>query len=160
MSPHVFRALALPWLAFWLTAAVPLSAQRPARPHSAAADSLSSALIALERQSWAAWQAQDSSFFRHFLSADHVEVGFGGPVSADAVVNAIGARACTVRSYTTDNFTVTLLNAATALVTYRATQATTCGTTRVPSPVWAASLYLLRDRRWQNVLYEQTPTAP
>jgi hypothetical protein len=40
-----------------------------------------------------------------------------------------------------------------------AAQDTTCKGIAVPSPVWATSLYIRRDGRWFNVLYQQTPTS-
>ena len=42
---------------------------------------------------------------------------------------------------------------------HRAEQNTTCGEARVPSPVWATSLYAKRAGRWVNVLYQHTPVA-
>src|SRR6185369_13109348 len=50
-----------------------------------APESVEAALIALERQSWVAWQAQDSRFWQTFLSDDHVEMQGGGPMSKQAV---------------------------------------------------------------------------
>jgi CubicO group peptidase (beta-lactamase class C family) len=44
-----------------------------------------------------------------------------------------------------------------ALVTYRATQNTTCGQTKVPSPSWVASTFVKRNGRWRNAIYQQTP---
>jgi hypothetical protein len=45
------------------------------------------------------------------------------------------------------------------LVTYRAEQDTVCGTARVPSPVWATSLYVKRAGKWLNVLYQHAPVT-
>jgi hypothetical protein len=62
-----------------------------------------------------------------------------------------------VRSYGLDRFVVTTLSETTAVVTYHAEQDTLCGGQRVPSPAWVSSLYVLRDGRWQNAVYQQTP---
>lgn len=43
----------------------------------------------------------------------------------------------------------------TAMLVYRANQDTVCGTAAVPSPVLTTSVYVKRDGRWQNFLYEQ-----
>lgn len=123
---------------------------------AAAAVSLSDQLIDLEKQSWVAWQAHDAAFFGRFLSDDHVEVGAAGPYGKKVVVAGVAA-GCTVKSYSVDHFTVTKLGPDSALVTYRAAQDTTCGGSAVPSPVWATSLYMKRQGRWQNVLYEHVP---
>ena len=49
-----------------------------------APDALKDTLVTLEKQSWEAWQKRDGAFFEHFLSDDHVEVGFGGITGAAA----------------------------------------------------------------------------
>ena len=121
-----------------------------------AATALEDSLIALEKQSWVAWQGHDAAFFERFLSDDHVEVGMAGPYGKKAVVAGV-AKGCVVTSYRVDQFKVTRLAADVALVTYRAEQDTQCGGARVPSPVWATSLYMRRAGRWQNVLYQHLP---
>jgi hypothetical protein len=116
-------------------------------------------LITLEKQSWEAWKSRDAEFFKKFLSDDHVEMGFAGPASKSDVVAIVGSPVCVVQSYSVDRFTVTLLDNNTALVTYHAAQDTSCNNKPVPSPVWVSSLYLRRNNRWVNVLYQQTPTS-
>jgi hypothetical protein len=115
-------------------------------------------LIAMERQSWEAWQHGDGEFFQRFLSDDHLEVGPGGSVGKAEVVAYVGAHRCTVKSWAVRDFKVTLFSAQTAAVTYHAEQDTMCGTYKVPSPVWATSVYVLRDGRWQNAVYQHTPS--
>ena len=39
---------------------------------------LADTLTQLEIKSWDAWKARDSSFYRTFLSDDHVELGWSG----------------------------------------------------------------------------------
>ncbi|MFI4950736.1 MAG: DUF4440 domain-containing protein [Caulobacterales bacterium] len=112
--------------------------------------------MALEKQSWVAWQGHDAAFFDRFLSADHVEMQGFGPAGKAPVVAGV-KQGCTVRSYAVDHFSVTRFSADTALLTYRAEQDTSCGAARVPSPVWATSLFVRRDGRWQNALYVHTP---
>ncbi|HEV2533109.1 nuclear transport factor 2 family protein [Phenylobacterium sp.] len=123
---------------------------------AAQAASLDDELIALEKQSWVAWQTHDQAFFARFLSEDHVEMQGNGPAGKAGVVAGVGG-ACTVKSYQVDHFKVTRFGPDTALVTYRAAQDTTCGSAKVPSPVWATSLFVKRDGRWQNALYVHSP---
>jgi len=120
------------------------------------ADGVSEALVALEKRSWEAWKNRDGKFFQDFLSDDHVEVGFGGPADKAAVVAVVGSPICVVASYAIDKFKVTQFDANTALLVYRAEQDTKCGAMTVPSPVWVSSLYVRRDGRWVNALYQQT----
>ena len=131
-----------------------LAAPAPGAPK---ADPLEAELIAMETASWVAWQAHDGKFFDRFLSADHVEVGVGGPGDKAGVVAGVAGGGCTVASYVVDRFTFTRFSADSALLTYRAAQDTRCGGAAVPSPVWASSLFVKRDGRWQNAVYVHTP---
>ena len=93
-------------------------------------------------------------------SNDHVEVHGYGIVGKAAVVEGVRSPACTVTSYSLGPFSVTAVSADSMLLTYRAEQDTLCGNARVPSPVWASSLYAKRSGRWVNVLYQHTPVVP
>ena len=132
----------------WLTAASPVAAATDQQT-----------LIDLEKQSWAAWQKMDAAFWDRFLSDDHIEIsGHAGVTGKKNVLAGIQSKLCHVVSYKVDHFTFRQLDPKTAVLVYRAEQDTTCAGIKVPSPVWATSLYQLRDgRRWQNVLYEHTP---
>ena len=118
------------------------------------------AVRALEARSWVAWQNHDAAFFEQFLSDDHVEIHGYGVAGKAAVVEGVRSPYCKVQSYALGPLTVTVVSADSMLVTYRAEQDTTCGTARVPSPVWASSLYARRAGRWVNVLYQHTPVTP
>jgi hypothetical protein len=140
------------------TAAAAAPAAEPAgpAPQSAADEAL---IRELEAKSWAAWKARDGAFFEQFLSDDHVEVhGFGIAAKA-AVVEGVRSTACSVQSYALGPLTLTPVTPDTVLVTYRAEQDTRCGNARVPSPVWATSLYVRRAGRWLNLLYQHTPVS-
>ena len=119
-------------------------------------EGLEAELIDLETRSWEAWQTRDASYFERFLSEDHVEVGFGGITDKRAVVASVGSSSCVVKSWSVADFSAHVLGNDVALLTYRAAQDTTCGALRVPSPVWVSSLYMRRDGRWQNVVYQQS----
>ena len=126
---------------------------------SAQAATLKDTLVDLERQSWKAWQARDSAFFRRFLSEDHVEIGVSGVANKANVIGFVGSPICVVTSWDVDNFALQRFDANTALLTYHAQQNTTCGGNPVPSPAWVASLYIKREGRWQNAAYQQSPAA-
>ena len=111
----------------------------------------------LETRSWVAWKNHDATFFGQFLSDDHVEVHASGIVGKAAVVEGVRSPVCVVQDSSIGPLSLVPVSADTVLVTYRAEQNTTCGNARVPSPVWATSLYAKRDGRWVNVLYQHTP---
>jgi hypothetical protein len=144
-----------------LLAACVLVLSSTALPALAATDPLEMELIRLETGSWVAWKAHDGAYFRRFLSADHVEVQPNGPTAgAEAIAGFVGSGACSVASYTIGDFKLTRFGPDTALLTYRAEQDTTCGSVKVPSPVWATSLFVRREGRWTNALYVHTPASP
>ncbi|MEJ0049304.1 MAG: nuclear transport factor 2 family protein [Rhodospirillales bacterium] len=116
-------------------------------------------LAALEKQSWVAWANHGGTFFSEFLSDDHVEVGSRGVTGKASVVAGVASPACKVESYTVGDFRFTRIAADTAVLVYKAEQKTTCAGTPVPSPAWATSVYVRRDGRWLNVLYQQTPAG-
>jgi hypothetical protein len=113
-------------------------------------------LITLEKRSWDAWKARDGSFYQKFLSDDHVEVGSGGTSKKSEIVSFVGSPVCTIKSYAVDQFSLTMIDPKTALLTYHAEQDSTCNGRPVPSPAWVSSLYVKRIGRWQNVLYQQS----
>lgn len=146
---------ARPIAARFSLAAAPMS---PRETHSAstADDSLQEQLTAIEKQSWVAWQAHDGKFFQSFLSDDHVEVGTTGIATKAQVVAYVGSGSCVISHYSVDHFHATRFDTGTALLTYRAEQQTTCGGAVVPSPTWVSSLFVRRNGKWVNALYQHT----
>lgn len=122
-------------------------------------DGLDSLLVGLERQSWVAWQARDGAFYQHFLADDHVETGSTWLAGKSDVVGFVGSRICVVERYSLDRFHLTRFDENTALLSYHASQSTTCNGARVPSPVWVSSLFVRRDGKWLNALYQHTPAS-
>lgn len=122
-----------------------------------AQSSVQQTIETLERQSWVAWQQHDGAFYQHFLSDDHVEVHRTGPANKSQIVPFVASGACTVSTYTLGDMSFTQFSPDSAVLVYRAEQDTMCGSSRAPSPVWVTSGYVLRDGRWQNSIYVQTP---
>ena len=114
-------------------------------------------LIQLERRSWEAWKVQDADFWAHYLSDDHIEMGYSGPASKAAVVGMIRAKICHVASYKLEKMAVRYFSRTSALVTYRSTQDASCGKTKVPAVAWASSLFEKRNGRWVNTYYSHVP---
>ena len=141
-----------------LFAATPLIARHAPTVSAARTtpDSLEEILTYTEKQSWVAWQLHDGKFFQNFLADDHVEVGTNGIATKAQVVAYVSSAMCTVKNYSVDHFHATRFDDNTVLLTYRAEQHTTCGRVTVPSPTWVSSLFVRRDGRWVNALYQHT----
>jgi hypothetical protein len=138
------------------SSSVAIGQEPPISPRPGGDTALEVTLVGLERQSWEAWQKRDGKFFDGFLSDDHVDVHSGGPSGKKAVVAGVSSPACVVRSYSVSDFTLTPLASDAALLVYRAEQDTTCGGHVVPSPSWVSSVYVRRDGRWRNALFQVT----
>ncbi|MGH9443676.1 MAG: nuclear transport factor 2 family protein [Thermoanaerobaculia bacterium] len=121
--------------------------------------SLKESLIGLEKRSWEAWQKRDGAFFADFVTDDHVDVHAGGPADKAAVVAVVGSPVCVVKSYSVGDFRFTQLGPDTALLVYHAEQDTSCGGNAVPSPSWVSSLYVRRNGRWKNALFQVSDAA-
>ena len=147
----------LPALALALAATLPFAAEAPAPTTLSSSDE--TLIRDLEAKSWVAWKNHDAGFFEQFLSDDHVEIHNYGIVGKAAVVAGVRSPACVVQTYALGPLALTPVSADAVLVTYRAEQDTTCGAQKVPSPVWATSLYARRAGRWVNVMYQHTPVG-
>jgi hypothetical protein len=151
------RPLLLSAMAFTAWATSIAAAETPTPPALSFADEMS--IRELETNSWVAWKGHDAVFFEQFLSEDHVEVHAHGITGKAAVVDGVRSPACVVQTYLLGPFSLTRVSEDTVLVTYRAEQDTACGNQKVPSPVWATSLYARRSGRWVNVMYQHTRVA-
>ncbi len=136
-----------------------LSIASQMNPAATGTDSLKEDLVRLERQSWEAWKNHDGKFFDSFLSDNHVEPGASGVSTKKQVVDFVRGGVCEVKSYDLKNFELHHIAGNVALLTYYETQETTCGDKPVPSPCWVSSLYVKKDGRWLNVLFQQTKAA-
>ena len=116
-------------------------------------------LVPLEQQSWVAWKKRDGAFFATFLADGHVDVGSAGSFGKKDIVAFAGSPACVVASYKVDSFSAHRISDDAAVLVYHAEQDTRCNGKPVPSPVWVSSTYVLRDGRWQNAVYQQTPAS-
>ena len=117
-------------------------------------------LTALEWDSWTAWQGHDGSYYDRTLSDDHLDIHDSGIIGKKQVVAGVGSGVCVVKSYELGEMRFTRVSTDVAMLVYRASQDTLCGKAAVPSPAWVTSVYVKRDGRWQNLLYEQNAIRP
>ena len=118
------------------------------------------ALTTLERESWTAWQSHDGGYYARNLSDDHLDIHDSGIIGKKQVAAGVSSGVCVVKSYELGEMRFTRVSADVAMLVYRASQDTHCGPGAVPSPAWVTSVYVHRDGRWQNLLYEQNAIRP
>src|SRR2546423_2226875 len=105
--------------------------------------------MSMEKQAWDAFGKGDGKFFQDLMTADGVVVGSEGITSKAESVKMISAKPCDVKSYSFNNFKVTMLDPDAALVTYGATVDGTCGTDKLPAKVYASTVLVKRNGKWQ-----------
>jgi len=64
-----------------------------------------------------------------------------------------------VKSFSFNNFKVTMIDADAALVTYSATQDGTCGSEAMPAKVHGSSIYVKRNGKWMAFYHQESPVA-
>jgi len=146
------RSLAL--LAVTGLAAPPARAQRrPDRP------TLREELMALERQSWEYLKSRNRAGMRHFLANDAVLIFAGGTRLFKSEMLDDMMPNYRLDSYAIDpQYGLRVISPDVAVLLYRVTSRGAERFDRTETTkVLASSLYVRRDGRWWNVLYQETP---
>lgn len=117
-------------------------------------------LMKLEQMAWEAWKNKEAKFFESFLTDNAVGIVPMGVWKKVDVVKEIASANCLLKSYSLDNYEVTMVNSTTALLTYRAEQDFACGGKQEPARVLASSLFVKRGDRWLGVFHQETPAMP
>lgn len=141
-----------------LSALIP-AASYAAEPAAQSDDAVKATLTSLEHQSWDAWKARNGKFYETFLSEDHLDVQPGGPIGKKDVVAGVGSPACVVASFNLGPMTFTRISPDTAALVYHAEQDTKCGGHAIPPASWITSIYVNRDGRWQNFLFNDVTAS-
>ena len=147
-------------IAVLIVATAPLAlAQTKSTERASADSSVREALIALEKQAWEAWKTRDGKFVEGFVLEEGINVGDSGVQRKAAVVKDISSSNCEVRSYSLENFDVVMLDANTAILTFKANQDATCGGKAVPAAVWASTVFVKRGGKWLIAFHQETPAT-
>ena len=117
-------------------------------------------LIEMEKQAWEAWKNKNGKYFMDFLADDAVLVSGTGVESKTSAVQAISNSTCVVKSYSLENFKVLMLDNDAAILTYSAKQDFTCNGKAGPPQIWASSVYVKRNGKWQGVMHQETAPEP
>ena len=115
------------------------------------------ALMAMDKQAQEAYLKNDGKFFEGFLGDKFMMYGDNGkPANKAELVKMIGEGKCEAKSSAFEEQKATMLDADTALLTYKATIDATCGGHKVPSPTRAASVYARMGDKWMPVWHGET----
>ena len=116
-------------------------------------------IMQTEKQLWEAWKTNNAEPFKQNLAANTVAVTSEGlKVGLEPVVQDLMSGNCKVESYSLEDSKVTWIDSNTALLTYKGTQDATCEGRKIPSMVWASSIYVKRGNNWKAMFHQETPT--
>ena len=126
---------------------------------SAFAGDLKQQLIDTEKTLWTAWGAADPEPFRAHLTADatNVVAGAGVNTGLDAMLADIAAGGCTLNSFEFTDVVLKQPVSDVAILSYTATQDSTCDGHALPPKVYATSIYVQQDGVWKTTHYQETP---
>ena len=124
-----------------------------------AAGNLQEELLQRERVLWQAWGNKDGNAFRTHLPEDHVQVvaGVGVVAGGEAIASAVEKHDCEMSIFGFSDVTLRQPVSNVAILSYVASQETTCGGQALPARVFATSVYVRKGGRWTSTMYQETP---
>ena len=122
-------------------------------------DAVKATIISLEKQLWEAWKTRDGKVFQAILSDDAIIVDEDGSHTKEQILGDVSTSKCELRSYSLDNFQMTMLDKDTALITYKVAQDFTCNGKIQPPVMWSSSVYARRGGKWLSAFYQEVPAA-
>lgn len=116
-------------------------------------------LINLEKRAWQARKDKDDKHLYILTTKDAINIGEFGVANQSAILKSVARPKCEIKDYKIENFGVTIFNANTALLTYKAEQDSICDDQAKLLSLWLSSLYLKRNGRWLNAFRQETTVS-
>jgi Domain of unknown function (DUF4440) len=113
-------------------------------------------LSANETRLWEGWKNKDTKPFQMWLAPNGVMIGDQGVGTKAEVVKMMASMPCEVKSYALSDWSVAMIDADAAVLTYKGAADGTCGGQAVPT-VWASSVWVNRRGRWLAFSHQETP---
>ena len=128
-------------------------------PPAVAADDLQENLLAREKVFWTAWGNKDSGPTRKETVESFVQVvaGVGMTEGREAAAKVIETHNCVMKSFEFSDANLRRPAPDVAILTYVATQDTSCGGQKLPKKVFVSSTWVKRDGEWKGFQYQETP---
>ena len=114
-------------------------------------------LIEMEKSLWEAWKNHDSGAFQKALIPESVNVTSMGIQGTEQAVKDAGSTDCKVNSYSVEDTKSTWVGKDAVLLTYKAVQDVACASQKLPSAVWASSLWVKKGNEWKAAFHQETP---
>ena len=129
---------------------------------AASNDKLQADLVTKEKALWDAWGKKDGKPFEESMNPDTVGVDAvnGISIGRDTAVKQITTHNCEVKSYNLSDEKVTPIDKDAVILTYKADQDVTCGGQKMPSTVYASSIWKKQSGKWWAAFHQETPATP
>ena len=124
----------------------------------AIAGDLKDELVAMDKKAWTSWGSRDGKAFRDLVTEDAVQAvaGAGIATGRDKIMADVSGNPCQMKSFDFADAKVRQLSTDIALLTYTATQDTTCEGQKLPGKVYVTSVYVRKDGKWRSTSYQET----
>lgn len=114
-------------------------------------------LIQKEKSLWEAWKNKNAQPFEQETATNIPGVSPSGFTTIQQMTQEI--QQCNVTSYSIEEPRVDWVDNDVAVVSYKATQDATCKGNKVPSTVWAQSVWAKKDGKWIAVSHQEVPAG-
>jgi hypothetical protein len=127
-------------------------------PLAVAAD-LQAELVAVEKSDWTAWGKKDAAVVKKIATVDAVSIiaGVAPAIGRDAIIKETTTHTCEMKSFAIQNPKLRKLGADVAVLTYTATQDTTCDGKKLPAKLFSTAIYVQQKGKWMKTQYQETP---
>jgi uncharacterized protein (TIGR02246 family) len=115
-------------------------------------------LIAIEKTAWTTWASRDGKAFGAMLTEDAVLAVAGAPVAMgrDEIMANVSSSDCQMKSFDFADVKLRQLSPDIAILTYTATQDTTCQGQKLPGTVYSTTIYVRQGGEWRTTNYQET----
>lgn len=113
----------------------------------------------MERGFWDAWKKKDAKPFEQFMAPNSLIIDNTG--IADKATAIKGIAGCEVKSYELSDFKLTKIDAANALLTYKAGNIdAVCDGQKAPTSVFASTVFSKSGGKWWMLFHQESAAVP
>jgi hypothetical protein len=112
-------------------------------------------LVATEKKLWEAWKNKDPKPFKAWVASDAIGISEEGIQGRAALLKDIAAGGCEVKSFSLNEFKLTMIDSDAAVLTYKASSDATCGG-EATKPAWGSTTFVRRGGKWLVITHQET----